>query len=60
MFLQDVLHALLCRRLPGTAFVSGLWVFFEAEISVFLNVSFVPGLEGLGLNPDAFIIDSMG
>lgn len=35
-------------------------VFFEAEISIFLNVYFVPVLEDLGLNLDAFIIDSMG
>lgn len=60
VFLQDVSHALLCRRLPGMAFVSGLGGFFEAEISVFLNVYFVPVLEDLGLNLDAFIIDSMG
>lgn len=38
-----------------------VWGFFEAEISVFLNVYyFVPVLEGLGLNLDGFIIDSMG
>lgn len=54
-------HALLCRRLQGVAFVSGLsWgFFFELEILVFLTVYFVPLLEGLGLNLGAFIIDSM-
>lgn len=37
-----------------------VWGFFEAEILVLLNASFFLVLEGLGLNLDAFVVDSMG